>query len=148
MGNLPKGKGGLLKTPEYKAWSNAKARCTNPKNPKYRHYGGRGITMCAEWLNSFAAFYRDMGPKPPNTTLERIDNDKGYSLENCDWVSRKEQNNNRRFNRRYEFNNEIWTLAQLADLSGVSRTTIKRRIENGMSVDDAVYLKAYERLTD
>lgn len=82
----------------YHTYYGMKARCYNPKNKKYHLYGGRGIAVCAEWLNSFEAFYiwavangyRD------NLTIDRKDNDKGYSPDNCRWITRAENNRNRR----------------------------------------------------
>lgn len=88
---------GLSETPEYQAWISAKNRCTRPSNTLYHNYGGRGITMCPEWLNSFETFLRDMGKRPSQFhTLERINNEQGYNKENCKWATRTEQNNNTR----------------------------------------------------
>lgn len=80
---------------EYTAWHNAKRRCHDPKNCHYHRYGGRGITMCDEWRDDFAAFYAHMGPCPDGYTLDRIDNDKGYERGNCRWATPRQQALNR-----------------------------------------------------
>lgn len=88
---------GMTNTSEYRSWHHMKGRCLNPKDYDYKNYGGRGIDICQDWVDSFESFYKDMGPKPSrNHSLERIDNSKGYNKENCKWATRKEQNNNQR----------------------------------------------------
>lgn len=87
---------GMSGTKTYDAWCSAKSRCSNPNNPKYADYGGRGISMCAEWFESFEAFLSDMGPAPNGLELDRIDNDGNYEPGNCRWTTRKVQMNNRR----------------------------------------------------
>lgn len=81
--------------PSYSVWKSMRKRCNNKNSASYKYYGGRGITVCPEW-DSFENFLRDMGPKPPGLTLERIDNEKGYSLSNCRWATIAEQNRNSR----------------------------------------------------
>lgn len=94
---IPRTTKGKVRIPEYASWAGAKARCNNPRRREYKNYGGRGITMCLRWSNSFEAFLEDMGPRPgPNYSLDRIDNDGNYCPENCKWSTSAEQINNRR----------------------------------------------------
>lgn len=84
----------------YRAWSLMKNRCLNPKNKDYSYYGGRGIKICQEWIDSFEAFYRDMGDPPtPQHTLDRTEVNGNYCPENCEWQTRTHQSRNRRTNR-------------------------------------------------
>jgi len=93
-------KHGLSKTYYYKTWKGAIYRCTDPNNAAWKHYGGRGITVCERWKKSFMNFYRDMlkrhGPRPPGKSLDRWDNNEGYTPKNCWWATPREQNLNRR----------------------------------------------------
>lgn len=87
---------GLRYLPEYQVWLRMKQRCTNPKDISYKNYGGRGIKICDRWMKSFRAFYEDMGARPVGYSIDRVNNDRDYSPENCKWVSRSAQSINRR----------------------------------------------------
>lgn len=84
--------------PEYQAWYDMKHRCLNPNNTRYANYGGRGIVVCKEWLNSFENFLEDMGPRPSRRSLDRIDNNGNYEPGNCRWATDKQQAYNKRTN--------------------------------------------------
>lgn len=91
-----KGKG-TSESPEYVSWRAMRERCTNTNSSSYANYGGRGITVCERWMDSFSNFFEDMGAKPtPKHTLDRVDNEKGYNPNNCVWATRTQQVNNRR----------------------------------------------------
>jgi hypothetical protein len=82
---------------EYSAWQTMKARCSNPKASNYKLYGGRGITVCKRWRDSFEAFFADMGSKPsPRHSIDRKNTNGNYNKRNCRWATAKEQANNRR----------------------------------------------------
>lgn len=125
---------GMSGKPEYVAWQHIKRRCYNPSEPGYMRYGGRGITVCNRWLASFDRFYADMGPKPsPLHSIERIDNNQGYTPENCKWATRKEQNNNQRRSRKLTYKGQVLTVSQWAEVLGISHTVLNNRLFRGWS---------------
>lgn len=122
------GEGWASKT--FRVWSGMRSRCTNPNTPNFKRYGGRGITVCDRW-NTFVNFLADMGEAPEGKTLERVDNNAGYSKENCKWATPKEQANNRRNNTFLEFNGRRLNIERWAEEIGVPSNTLWMRINHG-----------------
>ena len=121
----------------WKSWKSMRDRCLRKTDKDYKNYGGRGINVCAEWL-SFEQFYKDMGDRPQGKTLGRKDNNGDYCKENCRWESSSEQLNNRRVSRYIEHNGEKKTIAEWAKAIGVSRQTIRYRLEAGWKTEDVI----------
>jgi hypothetical protein len=121
----------------YKIWGNIKQRCTNPEHPRYADYGGRGITMCERWLN-FEAFFADVGERPSDLTLDRIDNNKGYEPNNVRWVSRADNNRNSRRCVMVEISGVEKPINVWCREFGVSYGTFKQRRRNGWDLVRAV----------
>jgi hypothetical protein len=128
---------GLGDSTEMRIWADMKRRCHSPHRPDYKRYGARGITVCEEWRNSFEAFLRDMGRRPKGCTLDRKDNDAGYSPSNCRWLPNKAQGRNRRTNVLYAFAGEQITLAEIADRTGINVNTIRSRLGRGWTLERA-----------
>lgn len=128
---------GGKQSPTYVAWHSMHRRCSDEKHVSFHNYGGRGITVCAEWKD-FEAFLRDMGERPKGMTLDRIDSNGNYCKGNCRWVSMKENSNNRRNNRMVTLHGKTHTVAQWAALTGIKESTIRARLHRGASDEDAL----------
>lgn len=125
--------------PEYFAWMQAKARCSDPNHQAFGDYGARGIRMCEEWRASFRAFFSYIGPRPTSKhTLDRIDNSRGYEPGNVRWATWREQQNNRRSNKHVEWRGERRTVAQWAAITGITRMALYQRFSKGWSVERAL----------
>jgi hypothetical protein len=126
----------------YEVWNSMKMRCHNKKDHAYKNYGGRGIKVCKEWLESFESFYKDMGNVPKDLTLDRINNNKGYYKENCRWATMREQANNRRTNHLMTYKGKTQNMKQWAVEVGIKYETLLRRINNyNWSIEEALTTK-------
>lgn len=125
-------KHGMTKHPAYSVWHSMIQRCTEPTHPAWKNYGGRGITVCERWLHDFAAFWNDMGPTyQPGLDIDRKENEKGYSPENCRWVTRKVNCRNKRNTRTTTYLGQTVTVKSLSELSGIKYTTLLYRLNHG-----------------
>jgi hypothetical protein len=137
-GHCSKGKS----TPEYAAWRAMINRTTNKKVAHYHNYGGRGITVCDKWINSFEAFYADMGKRPSDKhSIDRIDNSGNYEPSNCRWATKSQQARNTRAAKQIKLEGKVYTIVELAEISGVNYRTIKSRLEHGWSALDSIRLE-------
>jgi len=124
---------------EYQTWVNMIARCTNEKHISYPHYGGRGIKVCDRWMNSFIAFYEDMGPRPTSKhSIDRIDYDGNYEPDNCRWATLKEQMRNRPGNHHVTANGQTLTVVEWAEKLGVNADALYIRLKKGWSHERVV----------
>lgn len=119
----------------YYIWGNMIQRCTNPKVKNYHRYGGRGVTVCKEWL-IFDNFLEDMRDGyADNLSIDRIDNDKGYCKENCRWTTRKEQSSNMSTNVIYQ--GETASSASRRLTNGKSEELVRARLALGWEIEKA-----------
>ena len=132
--------GEACKTVEYTTWNNIKKRCYDTKDKNFHLYGARGIKVSEEWVQSYENFLRDMGRKPDKSySIERIDNSKGYSKENCRWATSKEQSRNTRRNNNISFNGRTQCLTDWAKEVGISHSTLSCRLfRYGWSIEKAL----------
>lgn len=130
----------MTTTPTYFSWKAMWQRCVNPEATDYHRYGGRGVTVCDEW-GDFKIFLADMGVKPEGTSLERLDNEKGYSKDNCIWADARTQCRNRDNNRLIEFKGETKTLVEWSESTGIPPDTLGHRLSAGWDVEKALTQK-------
>lgn len=123
----------------HRVWDGIKERCNNKNCSTYKYYGERGINICEEWMEylnfakwAFKNGYRD------GLTIDRIDNDKGYSPDNCRWVTKKIQANNTRRNKYLIYNGERRTLAEWAEKFNLSYHVLQTRLSDGWDIEEAL----------
>lgn len=131
-----RGKHRMCGTPEYKTWISLRERCLNEKAQSYGNYGARGIGVCQSWADSFEAFFADMGARPDGMSLDRIDNDKGYSPENCRWANREQQARNTRTNRMLVYGGREMPIVEFCEATGMNHRTVAYHLDKGRSGDE------------
>lgn len=128
---------GFSRHPLRSVWSGMMHRCYSPKNHSFKHYGGRGITVCERW-HKLENFLADMGERPPGTSIDRIDVNGNYEPSNCRWATPLEQGRNRRKNYKLEVGGVPMTLDEAAAALGLTRSTLWSRLERGWTPEEAV----------
>ncbi len=111
----------------YNSWRSIVQRCTNHEHNQYKDYGGRGITVCERWLK-FQNFLEDMGEPPPKHSINRIENNEGYCPNNCEWITTKENNRNKRNNLFVQHNGQSRLLVDLSEETRIPYKTLYARI--------------------
>ena len=121
----------------YMTYSNMKQRCFNPNTPNYYNYGGRGITICDEWIDSYEAFrnWALNNGYDEGLTLDRENNDGNYEPSNCRWVNMKVQSNNKRDNTRITYLGETHSVSEWSDITGIRASRISARYKKGMPLE-------------
>ena len=121
-------KHGMTNSSTYLSWCMMKQRCYNTKDSSYEQYGGRSIAVCSRWRQSFEAFFEDMGERPSDCTLERLDVDGDYEPTNCVWATSTEQARNRRSNVMLTFRGKTMCISAWSEQCGIPRKTLEKRI--------------------
>lgn len=138
---------GLSHTSTHQIWSAMKQRCLNPKSVSYARYGGRGIKVCTKWLR-FEGFLDDMGMRPPGHSLERINNNGDYCIENCKWATSKDQSRNTSRNIVHVLEDGVARVeADCCDMFGLSRSIVYKRRRRGWNFDDLFVASKRRKLT-
>ena len=129
-------------------WHSMKQRCMDPNHQAYHNYGARGITVCDRWVDSFENFWADMGPTwEKGLDLDRIDNNAGYSPENCHWTSRKRNCRNKRNTRMIETPYWQLPLSAAAELTGIGETSLLYRMDHGWPVESLFVMPDFRHMS-
>lgn len=127
---------GMYRSAQYKAWQKMKERCLNPNVERYPNYGGRGITVCKRWLESFENFYEDMGDKPtPQHSIDRKDVNGNYEKDNCRWVTNQEQHYNKTNTLYVRYKNENKSLSELCKKYHLNYKSTWRQYKKGFTFE-------------
>lgn len=141
-GCMRKTQKGLSMSKTYNSWRAMLQRCYDTSIPHYKRYGEKGIQVCERWKESFENFLLDMGERPLNKTLDRIDSQGNYNKENCKWSTIKEQCNNRNKNILIEYCGKVQTLTQWSEEYGINWSTLRKRIvELGWNIEKSLTKK-------
>lgn len=135
---------GMSRSKEWHTWKAMKRRCYASSDKRFERYGARGIGVCKRW-HKFENFYADMGPKPVGMSLDRKDNNKGYSKANCRWADNKTQSRNRSTNNRITIKGETLILSEWCERYSVKYTTVIQRFRRGWSPIEAITIPKGER---
>lgn len=137
---------GFSGLPEYRVWVVMIQRCHSPNNKDYKYYGGRGITVCDEWRQSFLRFYESLHARPSRAhSIERIDNNGNYEPGNVMWATREQQAHNLRTNHWIDWEGRPWVLAELARAYGMRPQDLSSRIRNGWRLEAALKTPVVKR---
>lgn len=129
----------MSKTRLYRTWAGVKQRCLNPKDTAYEYYGGRGIKVCQEWIDSFETFksWAELNGYSDSLTIDRKDVDGNYEPSNCRWITQKQQANNQRNNNLITYNRSTKTMAEWCECLNMDRRAIDGRLRRGWSIEKA-----------
>lgn len=126
-------------TRTYQCWCDMRKRCSNPKATGYARYGGRGITVCDRWLESFENFLADMGECPAGFEIDRKDVNGNYEPSNCRWLTKRDQSRNKSTNRTLQIDGETLCLKDWSIRSGIAYETIRDRLRKGWDAKGAIF---------
>jgi len=135
------------KDPTYISWYEMKRRCTSTGRDNSKWYSDKGIIYCSRW-DDFSLFKEDMGDRPTGYTLDRIDNNKGYSKENCRWSSKKTQSRNQERRKLYTYKGESKLLVEWCELLGLTFWSLSRRVALGWTIEEAIEVPIRKRTND
>lgn len=137
---------GLSYAGEHNVWSHMKSRCYNPGDKRFEHYGGRGISVCPRWRDSFENFIEDMGRRSTGMTLDRIDVNGNYEPSNCRWATMRTQQRNRSNTVMLSVDGESRPLVEWAERFGIGVPTVRLRLKKGMTPKDALTTPVRQRI--